>query len=372
MLLPLLYSRTSTGAVQTWTIQVLDNAYRTTHGQLGGQLQITDWTVCEGKNIGRANETSPEQQAQAEAKALWQKKVDTGYFENINDIDVSNYVEPMLANKWEDHKHKIQYPVYCQPKLDGLRCIISKDKNGFIVGKSRKGKVWVTIPHIINELEPLFERYPNLILDGELYNHKYHDDFNKITSLVKKTKPSKDDLTECEKYVQFHWYDTASSDHTFRQRTNWIKTLSERFNFADCIQIVPTHKAHSLEELDEYYGEYLDNNYEGQMVRVDAPYSFKRTSNLLKRKEFQEEDFPIVAFEEGRGNRAGTVGAVVLNCNGELFKAPLNGTLDYCKEVWDNRESYIGAIGSVKYFNLTPPPRCVPRFGKVKAIRDYE
>jgi DNA ligase-1 len=367
MTLPTLYSRTNTGAIQTWTVEVDGDSYRTIHGQLNGKLQATAWTVCIITNEGRANERTPLQQAIFEAEAMWTKKSETGYFQDMSDIDIKFYVEPMLAKKWEDRKDKIKFPVYTQPKLDGLRAVITR--NG---AKSRNGKDWVTIPHILNALKPIFDKYPDLILDGELYNHELKHDFNKITSLVKKTKPNDTDLEESAKVVQFHWYDTASAKFNFRQRKNWIKTLKQDFNLPDCIQVVSTHRVDDLETLDNVYAAYLSKGYEGQMVRLDTPYEFKRSSNLLKRKEFQDEEYKILDIVEGVGNRAGLAGAMVFK--NELdhdFNSNIKGDREYLKELLDNKDQYIGQLATVRYFNKTPD-KLIPRFPFVYGIRNYE
>jgi DNA ligase-1 len=368
MQLPTLYSRTATGAIQTWTVEIEGDSYRTIHGQLDGKLQTTEWTVCLTTNENRANQRTPEEQALFEAQASWTKKKDTGYHVDISKIDTSEYVEPMLAKKWEDRKDKVKFPVYSQPKYDGLRCVITKDG-----AKSRNGKPWLTIPHILEALEPIFKQYPELILDGELYNHKLKHDFNKITSLVKKTKPTDEDLVESSKMVQFWWYDTASDKHTFRQRANWINTLDTAFKLPDCIIPVPTAMCKTLSELDKHYEQYMSDGYEGQMVRLDTPYEFKRSANLLKRKEFQDEEYKILDIVEGVGNRAGSVGSVLLvTDSGEEFSSSLNGSMDFCAEVLKNKHNYIGKMATVKFFNFTPPPRSVPRFPKITTIRDYE
>ena len=364
MKLPTLYSRTNTGAIQTWTVEVLDECYRTIHGQLDGKLQTTEWTECKVTNEGRANERDPAQQATFEATAMYTKKKDTGYHEELADIDTSFYVEPMLAKKWEDRKDKVKFPVYCQPKLDGMRAIITK--NG---AKSRNGKPWLTIPHILEALEPIFDKYPDLVLDGELYNHDLKFDFNKISSLIKKTKPTQEDLDESAKLVQFWWYDTASDKHTFRQRKNWIKTIKESFDLPDCIVRVTTQRIDDLETLDKVYGAYLDKGYEGQMIRLDTPYEFKRSANLLKRKEFQDEEYKILDIVEGVGNRAGLAGAMVFeNELGHQFNSNIKGDRKYLKELLWNKDTYIGQLATVVYFNKTPD-KLIPRFPFVHSLR---
>ena len=95
----------------------------------------------------------------------------------------------MLAQKYEDRKDGLVYPLYSQPKLDGIRCIVSWDDNNGLVAKTRNGKVIDAVPHILNSLELFFINDPDAVLDGELYNHDLKDNFNKITSLVRKQKP---------------------------------------------------------------------------------------------------------------------------------------------------------------------------------------
>ena len=117
--LPTLFARTSKGAVQQWTIQVEGSAYRTVHGQVDGKLQTTEWMICFPKNQKRSNATTAEEQALKEASAIWQKKKDSGYFENLSDIDIELFTEPMLADPFDKREKEIRYPVYSQPKLDG-------------------------------------------------------------------------------------------------------------------------------------------------------------------------------------------------------------------------------------------------------------
>ena len=115
-----LYARTNKGAIQQWTVEVEGNQYRTCFGQVDGKRQTAKWTVCEGTNVGRANERNAHEQAQFEAEALWKKKKDSGYYEDVADIDKVKFVEPMLAKNFDDYKDDTYFPIYSQPKLDGM------------------------------------------------------------------------------------------------------------------------------------------------------------------------------------------------------------------------------------------------------------
>ncbi len=359
-----LYSRATTGKVLEWTIEVESNKYRTISGYLDGIKTTSEWTVCEPKNIGRANATSPEEQAINESTAIHRKKMEKGAFENINDIDISLYFEPMLANKWEDYKDKITFPVYSQPKLDGIRCIVKKDGMW-----TRNGKAIISAPHIYEILKPLFEINPDLIFDGELYADKFANDFNAICSLVKKTKPNDDDLSESKEKIQYHVYDLPSFNATFIHRYQHLYKLLT--NYDNSIIVVSTDQVDNLNDVSGYYEDYISAGYEGQMIRLDSLYENKRSKSLLKNKSFIDEEYIIIDIEEGNGNKAGMVGSFVFkNKAGKIFNASPKFNWYICKQMLVDKDLLIGKEATIKYFNLTPDN--IPRFPYVKAIRDYE
>jgi len=366
MLLPTLYSRTATGAVQTWSIEVVEDKYRTIFGQKDGAIQTTNWTVCYSTNEGRANNRNSHEQALFEANALWKKKKNTGCFEDIQDIDTVLFTEPMLAKKYEDYKDEIQYPVYCQMKLDGLRCIARKD--GVY---SRNGKKYFSVPHVEEALKDFFTQYPDTILDGELYCNKFANDFNAICSLVKKTKPTSADIKKSAESIQYWVYDVVDTTKTFKDRNNWLYNV---FPTHSSIKWVSTYKCLTSFALDSYYEEFIQQGYEGQMVRINAPYENKRSKYLLKRKEFQDKEYKIVGVVEGEGNKTGMLGAFILeNENKITFNSNIKGTREYLQELWNNKESLIGKLATVQYFNLTPITQAgggVPRFPYVIKIRE--
>ena len=196
MKLPTIYKKTKTGKIQEWTIEVKGNKYRTISGHTDGEKIVNEWTDCDVKNAGRSNATTPEEQAIKEAEAKRKQKLEAGYFEDIKNIDKKQFFEPMLAHKYGDYD--IVFPLYSQPKLDGIRCIVTKD--GMF---SRNGKKIISAPHIRENLEGFFKKYPNAILDGELYCDKLANDFNKICSLVKRTKPTDEELEESAETIEY-------------------------------------------------------------------------------------------------------------------------------------------------------------------------
>jgi DNA ligase-1 len=368
MKLQTIYKKTKTGATQEWSIEVESNKYRTHSGQVGGVISTNEWTVCFGKNVGRANATTDDEQALAEAVAKRTKKLESGYFEDINNINEKQYFEPMLASKWEDSKDKIQYPIYSQPKLDGIRCIVTKD--GMF---SRNGKPIISAPHIFNSLKPLFETNPQLIFDGELYADKFANDFNKIVSLVKRTKPTDEDLAESKKNIQYWIYDLPNVDDTFEMRSQALYDLFMEWSYfnSHCIN-VDTDVCRSEKEVMELYEGYVEKGYEGQILRLNGLYENKRSKFLLKHKSFQDSEFPILDICEGEGNKTGQVGYMVFEIEGKRFKSNVKCSWEEGAEILKSKSKLIGKSATIQYFNLTPDG--IPRFPYVINIarEEYE
>lgn len=370
MKLPTIYKRTETGKTQEWTIEVVRNQYRTISGQTDGKKVVSEWTVVYGKNAGKANETTDKEQAMKEAEAKRKLKLERGYFETISDIDDTQYFKPMLAKDWNDEKHKVKFPLYSQPKLDGIRCIVKKDGMW-----TRNGKPILSAPHIFEGLKPVFKANPELIFDGELYCDKLANDFNKIVSLVKKSKPTADDLKESAEVIEYHIYDLPSHKGNFFARQNQLKIMELHLKVlrdTKC-KIVDTRCVLNEEMLMELYEQYVEQGYEGQMIRVSAEYENKRSKYLLKHKSFQDAEYEILDVVEGEGNRSGTCGYMIFEtADGQQFKSNVKGTLEETAQMLKDRKKLIGKSATIKYFNLTPAG--IPRFPYVINIgrEDYE
>jgi len=357
MKLETIYKKTKTGATQKWTIEVVGNKYRTHSGQIGGIITTNEWTIVYGKNTGKLNETTDKEQTMKEAIAKRTKKLESGYYEVIEDINKTQYFEPMLASKWEDSKDKITYPIYSQAKLDGIRCIVTSE--GMF---SRNGKAIISAPHIFDSLKPLFETNPQLIFDGELYADKFANDFNKIVSLVKKTKPTDADLKESKKNIEYHIYDLPSSDKNFVHRAYDLGILFEtRSELHPHCKLVDTRKVEDENSVMEQYELLVDAGYEGQILRLDKTYENNRSKSLLKHKSFIDEEYTIKGICEGEGNKTNMVGYMVFEtADGKPFKSNVKATFEESEEMFRNRKQLVGKQATIKYFNLTPDG--IPRF----------
>jgi len=365
--MPTLVKRRSDGGIQEWSIEVRGNAFRVTSGKRKGKQKVNEWTYCTGKNKGKSNETTDEEQAQVQAKAKWDKKLGADYALDVDSVDDLGFIKPMLAKSWDDYADKVEFPVYAQPKLDGIRCIATKD--GL---KTRTGKDIVAVPHIFEALRPFFEEHPNVVLDGELYCDKFDNDFNAICHHVRRTNVTEESL-EKAKVIEYHVYDIVDSTMRFKERTGFIRdNLCDGYAQRLMKYIVPVDTFLSNREtLDELYGQWQEEGYEGQMVRLNEPYENKRSKTLLKRKEFQDGEYTILGWKEGIGNRAGTIGHFEFETeDGIEFSSNIKGNFEYLADLLEQADDLIGKSATIKYFSLTPDG--VPRVPYVIAIRDYE
>lgn len=399
-----LYKRDKKGKVRAWTIEHDAVSYWTISGiHPDGKMTKTAPTFVEQKNVGKANETSLEQQVLNEVASKIQYQIDQGFTYEIPSEE--KRFEISLANKYQDRieKNKLDFPYFVEPKLDGVRCYI-KMVDGVIRMFSRKHKEFVACPHIANNefVKKFFETYPDAILDGELYNHELKDDFNKIVSLVKKTKPKAEDLEESAKLVQYHCFDSyypSEPQLLYSKRKERLGNLARKNGWmmkredgtaVGCFNLVGLELVHVFKDyynLNEFLANseklvetcinfYVERGYEGIMLKKDVPYFFGRSFDMLKYKKFFDKEYRIVNFEEGNGNLVGIAAAVICETeDGQTFKAGVMGTQDYARDLFTNKDLYKGKMATIVYQALTPMKDGkggVPRFGKMREIRNYE
>ena len=349
-----LFKKTSTGAIQEWTIETVGSTIKTHWGQVGVNLQHGSETIKEGKNIGKANATTTAQQAEAEAKSAWDLKLKKGYVFDINKAEagkVDKIIEggifPMLAHTIEKRGKDLKYPAYVQPKLDGHRCIaICKD--GKVTLWSRSRKLITGVPHIIKALESIGGfAGENFMLDGELYNHEYHNNFEELTHFIRQQKPAVG-----HEVVQYHIYDLPIEED-YHERLMRLKTffLNIPPHRAASLRFVETVYVGSKDELMKTYNRFVEAGYEGAIVRnAMGVYKNKRSSDLLKVKQFQDAEFKIVDVIEGKGK---LVGHGIFICATEKgdnnFKAKLVGDLDNLKQYWTNPKLALGRKLTVQF-----------------------
>ena len=282
--------------------------------------------------------------------------------------------KPMLAYPVSSKPIDYNEPVFIQPKLDGVRCVIQYDKENGVKAYSRTGKEWKNIDHILEQLMPFFVKRDfanaDVILDGELYNHDLKDDFEKIISLVRKTKPTDEDRLESAEMVQFHCYDIIDEELPFDQRIEFVN--ESLMLLGDSIHIVDTLQT---DELNAHFihTQNKDKGYEGSIVRLNTPYQCKRSHSLRKFKDFSDAEAYIVGYEEGKGKREGTLGKFLMQDeDGNKFGCPpgIGYTYKDMKKMLKNIHEYMGQTATFTYFERTKAGSY--RHPLFKCIRNYE
>jgi len=342
------YKIDSKGKLRFITISAVDDTIVQISGLLGGN-PVSNISKCEGKNIGKTNSTTPQEQAIVETAAKIKKKLDEGYYITTEEAIQGTLILPMLAKEFQDDK--VIYPCYVQPKLDGMRCL--KERASM---RSRKNKEIETVGHIAKEDSG------DIILDGELYSHGLS--FQENMKLIKKYRKN---VTEA---IRYHVYDVVL-DKPFRERMIILQELLLTLK-SNVILLVPTYTVNNKKELEAYHIQFIQEGYEGTIVRhTEASYEInKRSSQLLKYKDFLDETFTIVDIlpSESRPEQ-GVIHCVGIGNQNQAFTFGCGMKFSHAEreEFLINKIDYIGKTAEVRFFELTD--NGIPRFPVCVGIR---
>jgi len=342
--LPILYQQGKGGATFTWEVWTEGKTVCTEYGQIDGKKQIAKYDA-EPKNTGRANATTPEEQAVTEAKAMWQHKLDRKYSETVAETK-TKLLLPMLAHSFAEHPAKAVYPCDVQPKFDGVRCLamLTKKKVRLL---SRSGKEY-NVPTIADGLAPYFAKHPKDILDGEIYIHG--ETLQEINRLVKKVRPESVNL-------QYYVYDVPTV--AGNDSLPWISRAdallhAEKENLWHNVVVVKAQEAKDKNDVRRLQLEYVADMYEGAIIRNrQGKYIFgHRSHDLLKVKSFVDNEFEILAINEGKGKMLGKC-VFTCSCDGGEFECTIKASMENRAQIYKDRAFYIGKLLKVKYQYLT-------------------
>jgi len=279
-------------------------------------------------------------------------------------------IKPMLAHKFD--KNRVDFKkdiVYMQPKLDGVRCLFTKD-GAF----SRTGKQFMNVRHIEEDLQDLFKACPWIALDGELYNHNLRDDFEKIISLVRKQKPTYEDRSEARVWTQYHVYDYTGRDYmsfeglSYKDRLDNL-TCSDMYTPSVCY--VESRRVKSFKAAKDFHTRILKKGYEGSILRTNTPYKHGRSYGLMKFKDFSDAEAEIIGWVEGKGKRRGTIGKfIAADSDGNRFGMPVMDKFKYLQDNFEKMQGWKGKIATFTYFERTKAGSY--RHPLFKTLRNYE
>lgn len=312
--------------------------------------QTSEAYYAEPTNVGRANERDSKAQAEFEYDAIINKQRDKGY--RLPSENTQSRPMPMLAHKFTDHKGKVEFPVYVQPKLNGMRMLFD-GKNGWSRGNKE------VIPEVIQHLQFDTGGY---ILDGELM---LPDNvlLQESMKAIKKYRP------ELSPKLLYHIYDIVDDSLSFDERGAIIKELSRKW--PTNIKSVPTYSVKDETQVMQWHNAFTKDGYEGTMIRNPVmKYEIgKRSYSLLKLKDFVDAEYKIVEIIEGEGSDKGLAIFVLDAGNGQTFNCRPEGTQENRAELFKNRKKLINEFMTVRYQELSKDN--IPIFPVGVAIRSW-
>lgn len=346
---PVLQSQTRTGKAKFWQGHVLcdddgnwynQSSYWQTNSD-GSQsaIQHSEPFLVEGKNVGRSNEVLPEHQAYLEIERDYKKQIDKGYAEVGKKSEVLPL--PMLAHKLSDRGHKVTWPAYVQPKLNGQRMLFDGNK-----GWSRGGKLIIPecIQHIASELKGLPD---GVILDGELILPG-NPLLQKTMTAIKKFRP------ELSPTLVYWVYDIIDPLRVFSERFSTLKSIIPA---APHVVLTPTALVESHEDVLFHHNQFVGGGFEGSMVRFDLEgYDIgHRNNQLQKLKDFVDSEFQILDIVEGGGRFKGVAIFVCKATDADTFTCVMEGDMEYRRSLYENREKILATnpFLTVRYQELS-------------------
>lgn len=352
---PTLYHTNKAGKQLWWRIWTLGDVIYAEGGQQDGKTREFPPVECKGKNIGRTNETSPEEQALCDAHTKWTKKQDQGYSTSKTE-QKTTIILPMLANKFEDKKHVIEYPWLASPKIDGVRCI-ARLIDGQITLQSRQGTFWQQMQPLKEQLTRIFETYPDLVLDGEIYSHTLP--FNAISGAARsQKKPS-----AYENGLEYWIFDIIDTKLSYKTRHARLKKFKGKFKSCDKLRWVLSEEVDNEDDIEQLHRTYVSQGFEGIIIRnPDSKYLLKyRSSDLLKFKYFVDEEYEVVNVLKGKGTEEGAVVFTCVTEDGQEFNVRPRGSIAKRRWQYANKHMYIGKQLTVRW-QRSDDDEEVPRF----------
>ena len=280
-------------------------------------------------------------------------------------------IKPMLAYKLNENKINFKEFIYMQPKLDGVRCLFTKD-GAF----SRTGKQFMNVRHIEDSLKEFFKACPWTVLDGELYNHELKDDFEKIISLVRKQKPTDQHREDAKKMIQYHVYDYTGRDYMSLEGLPYkdrLDNLTCSDIYTSSIHYVESRRVKNMKQAKDFHTRKLAEGFEGSILRTNTLYKHGRSWGLMKFKDFHDAEATIVDYQEGKGKRLGTIGKFIMqDDDGNVFGCPPGKGYNYSdmKCILENIHKYMGQQATFTYFERTKAGSY--RHPLFKTLRNYE
>lgn len=249
----------------------------------------------------------------------------------------------MLATAYEK-KRITSWPVYVEPKLDGIRTLICCEPDGSVRFITRNGNKLPSLMHLAYRFKDVGLRYGSLILDGEaeVNGEAFHEGAGKIRR-----------IHEMANGAIITLFDIQTVGDCTRRRSVLERIYKEDVNTEhDCVggvMLVDRYEGEDFGHIDYLYDCCRSDGYEGAMIKIPASeYMFRRHWSWMKIKAVETHDVRIVGTVEGQGKYVGSLGALV--CETFDSSDQVSGTVkvgggfdDSLRQLlWDTRETICG------------------------------
>ena len=314
MQLERLYKLSTKGATQVIDMVIEGDTYTRTWGQLDGKMQ-NKATTAKGKNIGRSNETTPEQQAIIEAEAVWVKKQKTNYSTSM-EAPVSVKL-PMKVSVYQKNMKKVTFPCYTSVKLNGVNAEY-RIVDGALKLLSRGGEEYPIPDHQRAQATTALAQLDTDSINGEMYTHGAF-----LQDIMAATKKTNDDTPA----LKFFIFDFPNMEGDYKDRcTSGYCKLNNGQTYTPELPLVNVGVAYSHKELDEQHAKAVAAGYEGIMVRNGkGVYAYNtRSLDVFKYKVAQDGEYKSIGFKLDKNSHP------VFNC---LVDPTLSATKDNTFEV---------------------------------------
>jgi len=374
MTLPTLYKQDTKGKLRQWTISVEP------HSSGNGFVLISEAGLVNGSRVPKegqhitagAQNRTPFQQAELQARSKWKKKSDKGYYDDLQKAKGQVKTLPMTAHKYwkikngqkvKDRGRDINFPAVAQRKYDGVRAHLQVLSNGTVRITSRSGLPTGLLLAGIRSDALQLGLPDNIILDGEIYAGQKPGTTEplhplKLINGAVSSKTLKPKHMQILGDIKLYVYDAVLLDDPDADFVTRYRTAAKYLApyTGNKFELVPNYIVKNETEMEGLFRKYLQEGYEGLMIRnAKGSYQFSRSKNLQKVKPAEDDEFEIIGYAEGTGSHSGMV---IWECalpNGKSFTVVPKGTHAERKTWFKEAQQgqHIGKLLTVEYAYLT-------------------
>ena len=247
-------------------------------------------------------------------------------------------------------------------KYDGIRCIVKVTNNTAMAFSRNGNRLSALAP-----LEELISRSAknmkhSFVLDGEVCAL----DANGLENFAEAVSQAKRKSVRMENY-RYYIFDMLTlgefeSAHASRKLSlrldnlqSFVKLVAEPNHLQMVTQTLYSEESFKLQQIES-----AENSWEGLMLRMDSDYKGKRSSDILKVKNFQTEEYVVQGFDTtsirmihettGLEHTVPVLKSVHILHKGNIVHVGSGFNFDERRKFFENPNLIVGKTISVKFF----------------------